>query len=80
MVATPIMDKRNDALVFDYESEHKLVYLKDINFDSAGRPGVLYLTSDGFEPGPKNGVRQWYTAHWTGGSGWPNFAWYALPS
>jgi hypothetical protein len=66
VVATPINEKRNDALVFDYESEHKLVYLKDINFDAAGRPVILFLTSDGFEPGPKNGARQWYTAHWTG--------------
>jgi hypothetical protein len=66
IVDTPIKEKHNGALVFDYEAEHKLVYLKDINFDAAGRPVVLYLTSDGFEPGPKNGLRQWYTAHWSG--------------
>ena len=68
IVATPITEKHNDALVFDYEAEHKLVYLKDINFDAAGRPVVLYLTSGGYAPGPKNGPREWFTAHWTGDS------------
>jgi hypothetical protein len=68
IVATPIKDKHNDALVFDYEAEHKLVYLKDINFDSAGRPVVLYLSSGGFAPGPGSGHREWFTAHWTGES------------
>jgi hypothetical protein len=68
IVETPINEKHNDALVFDYEAEHKLVYLKDINFDSAGRPIVLYLTSGGYAPGPKNDPRTWFTAHWTGDS------------
>jgi hypothetical protein len=66
IVAMPIKEKLNDALVFDYEREHKLVYLKDINFDTAGRPVVLYVTSDGYAPGPINGPRTWFTAHWTG--------------
>jgi hypothetical protein len=66
VVATPILEKHNDALVYDYEAEHKLVYLKDIQFDAAGRPVILYLTSSGYEPGPKNGPREWFTAHWTG--------------
>lgn len=68
VVATPITEKHNDALVFDYEAEHKLVYLKDINFDAVGRPIVLYLTSGGYAPGPTNGPREWFTAHWTGES------------
>ena len=68
IVDTPIKEKHNDALVFDYEAEHKLVYLKDINFDAAGRPIVLYLTSGGYEPGPKNDPRTWFTAHWMGDS------------
>ena len=72
IVATPITNKHNDSLVFDYESpsqsKHSLVYLKDINFDAAGRPIILYLTSSGYEPGPANGPREWFTAHWTGDS------------
>jgi hypothetical protein len=67
-VATPIKEKHNGALVFDYEAEHKLVYLKDINFDSEGRPVVLFLTSGGYAAGPANGRREWLTAHWTGHS------------
>jgi hypothetical protein len=68
IVDIPIQQKHNDALVFDYETRHKLVYLKDINFDAAGRPVILYLTSDGYAPGPINGPRTWFTAHWTGDS------------
>jgi hypothetical protein len=92
-VATPITEKLNAALVFDYESmawegeapaeprarngsagvspsqtRHKLVYLKDINFDSAGRPVILYLTSGGYAPGPANDPREWWSAHWTSDS------------
>src|SRR5689334_17029144 len=66
VVNTPIKEKHNDALVFDYEVEHKLVYLKDIIFDPVGHPIVLYLTSGGFEPGPKYDPRTWFTAKWTG--------------
>jgi hypothetical protein len=67
-VETPIKEKHNGALVYNYEAEHKLVYLKDINFDAAGRPIVLYLTSGGYEPGPKSDPRTWFTAHWMGDS------------
>ncbi len=65
-ISPPITDKHNDALVYDYKAEHRLVYLKDINFDAQGRPIILYLTSAGFEPGPATGPREWFTAHWTG--------------
>ena len=65
-ISPPITDKHNEALVYDYEAEHRLVYLKDINFDAQGRPIILYLTSAGFEPGPATGPREWFTAHWTG--------------
>jgi hypothetical protein len=42
------------------------VYLKDLNYDAQGRPVILFLTSQGFEPGPANGPREWKTARWTG--------------
>jgi hypothetical protein len=64
--SAPVVDKHNAALVHDYQAEGRLVYLKDLNFDAAGRPIILYLTSDGFAPGPASGERQWFTAHWTG--------------
>jgi hypothetical protein len=52
--------------VRDYEAEGRLVYLKDLSFDAAGRPVILYLTSEGYAPGPASGEREWHTAHWTG--------------
>jgi hypothetical protein len=36
---------------------------------SEGRPVILFLTSRGFEPGPKSGPHEWKTLRWTG-SGW----------
>ena len=33
VVATPLTESRNAALVHDYEAEQRLVYLKDLNFD-----------------------------------------------
>jgi len=54
------------ALVHDYRSEHRNVYMKDLAFDSAGRPVILYVTSGGWESGPKNDPRIWQTARWTG--------------
>lgn len=68
-VETPLTEPDNPALVRDYQSEGLLVYLKDLQFDSDGRPVILYLTSRGFEPGPENGPRRWQTARWTG-EGW----------
>ena len=35
-------------------------------FDAEGRPILLYLTSRGWEPGPKNAPYVWHTARWTG--------------
>lgn len=65
----PLTDVQNPALVHDYLSEGLNVYLKDIRFDSAGHPILLYLTSLGYESGPGNDPRTWTTARWTG-SAW----------
>ena len=54
------------ALVLDSRAEKQLVYLKDLNFDNAGRPVVLFLTTTGYESGPKHGPRPWFTLRWTG--------------
>ena len=48
------------ARVVDYAKRRKNVYLKDLNFDRAGNPICLYVTSDGHEPGPQNGPREWW--------------------
>jgi len=64
----PLTTVENPALVHDYEAEGLKVYLKDIRFDEAGRPVIVYITSRGFEAGPKNDPRTWTTAYWTGES------------
>jgi hypothetical protein len=63
-----LVDVKNSALVRDYQVDRWLVYLKDLQFDAAGRPIVLYLTSKGYAPGPANDPRTWHTARWTGGT------------
>ncbi|MCY7352335.1 MAG: BNR repeat-containing protein [Cytophagaceae bacterium] len=62
----PLKEIRSPALVKDYKSEGKNVYISDLNYDAAGRPVILYLTSKGPEPGPQNGPYQWHVAHWSG--------------
>lgn len=65
-VQTPIRDAASPALVLDTRAQGLLVYLKDLQYDDAGRPVLLYLTAKSFDPGPKGGPRVWWTARWTG--------------
>ncbi len=65
-VKPPLTNPKNSALVRDYESEGKLVYLKDLNYTPEGHPVILFLTSKGAMPGPENGPYEWHTARWTG--------------
>jgi hypothetical protein len=62
----PLTDVNNPALAYDSRADKQLVYLKDLNFDAAGYPVVLYLTTTGYESGPKHGPRPWFTLRWTG--------------
>jgi hypothetical protein len=62
----PLKDIDNPALVHDYRSEGLNVYTLDICYDEHDRPVILYLTSKGYESGPKNDPRTWTTARWTG--------------
>ena len=65
-VQTPLTDPKCAALVRDYRSEHRLIYLKDIVFDIQGRLVLLYVTSTGHQPGPSGDPRLWTIAHRTG--------------
>jgi len=67
VLKTPLSDIHNDALIRDYESEHKLVYINDINFDSKGNPVILAIISNDFRPGPGGDPREWMIIHWKGG-------------
>ncbi len=62
----PLVAVNNPALVHDYQAEGLKIYLKDIRFDKKGMPVILFLTSKGYESGPKNNPRTWTTARWTG--------------
>lgn len=62
----PLTKPQNAALVHDYQAEDLKVYLKDIQFDADGRPVIMFITSKGYESGPKNDPRTWNTARWTG--------------
>src|SRR3546814_6185839 len=65
-VTLPLTEVANTALVHEYDSKKKNVYICDVNFDKRGRPIILYLTSGGPMPGPEDGPREWHTAYWTG--------------
>lgn len=62
----PLTEIVNPALVYDYYHNDSNVYLKDITYDQENRPVILYLTSKGYETGPKNDPRTWKTARWNG--------------
>ncbi len=66
VMETPLTRLANDALVHDYYREGCNVYVKDLLYDEAGRPVLLYLTSGGHEPGPDNDPRDWHCRWWDG--------------
>mgnify|MGYP000944180607 FL=1 len=65
-ITIPLTEVSNEALVHDYDSEERNVYIADVNFDRKGRPIILYITSKGPLPGPEGGPRMWHTAWWSG--------------
>jgi len=66
LVETPVTGLTNNALIRDYQSRKRLVYLKDISFDRNGHPILLYITSASHQPGPEGEPRIWTVAHWSG--------------
>jgi hypothetical protein len=62
----PLLLPDNPALVADYQSLGKNVYMKDMAFDSEGYPACLYLRSNGHEPGPVNAPYEWCITRWNG--------------
>lgn len=67
VVKTPLTDIGTEALVKDFASEKKLVFLKDLNFDSDGNPVILALISRDSRPGPSGDPREWIVIHWRDG-------------
>ena len=66
-VTTPLTEKQHESLVKDFESEKKLVYLNDLNFDKHGNPVILAVVSKHFQPGPAGDPREWVLMHWNNG-------------
>lgn len=65
-IELPLTEVSNKALVHDYDTEERNVYIADLHFDRKGRPVILYITSKGPMPGPDDGPRMWHTAWWSG--------------
>lgn len=65
-IELPLTTVDNPALVHDFRSEKRNVYMKDVAYDADRRPVILFLTSGGWESGPGNNPRTWQTARWTG--------------
>ena len=66
VVETPITDLDSPCRILDAQSKGQNVYIKDVNFDADGNPVILYVTSYGHQPGPKDGPRDVWTANWDG--------------
>ena len=65
-VDTPLVSVDHPARVIDYASRGLNVYLKDMTFDTDGRPVLMYVTSPGHEPGTPNDPRYFRVVRWTG--------------
>lgn len=70
-IPTPVTEVNSPALVREFFSQGKNVYIKDVNFDENGNPIALYLSGPGHQPGPENGLREWAVLYWNG-SDWEN--------
>lgn len=65
-VDTPLTTPYNDALVRDYWSEERMIYIHDLDLDDQGRPVILYTTGAHHQPGPIGDPRWWTIARWDG--------------
>lgn len=62
----PLSEVINPAMVIDYFSKERYVYINDMGFDSRGNPVCLYIISKGFAPGPENAPYEWRITRWSG--------------
>lgn len=58
-VQLPVTEKRNPAMVREYQRDGLNCYLKDLNHDENGDPVILVLSSKGYQSGPVNDPRTW---------------------
>lgn len=62
----PLEKKEIKERVINYRAKGKNVYMKDMAYDKDGKPVVLYITSNGHEPGPSNTPYEWRLTKWNG--------------
>jgi hypothetical protein len=67
-VKTPLTNPQSEAVVKNYETEGKLVYLNDLNFDKTGNPVILAVISRHFQPGPQGNPHEWFVINWENGN------------
>ncbi|MGB2312986.1 MAG: BNR-4 repeat-containing protein, partial [Flavobacteriaceae bacterium] len=65
-ISIPVTEKSSPSRVVDYASLKKNIYLKDMVFDSKGRPICLYIRSNGHKPGPQSQPYEWCITKWNG--------------
>ena len=63
-VEIPLNEKKNAALVRDYEAEGRMVYIQDVTADAGGQPVILYVESGAHLPGPQDKPRTWQIARY----------------
>jgi hypothetical protein len=66
-IEVPMTKPNNPALVFDYEAEKRLVYVKDLKFDDQGNPILLYVTSGHYHHGAQGAPRTWMLSRFVDG-------------
>ena len=65
-ISIPVTEKNSPSRVEDYARLKKNIYLKDMVFDSNGRPICLYIRSNGHKPGPVSQPYEWCITKWNG--------------
>lgn len=65
-VELPLSNPANAALVREYQSTKRLIYIHDLELDGDGRPAILFTSSADHRPGPAGDPRWWTVAHWQG--------------
>jgi hypothetical protein len=68
LLSLPLRGPNHPARVKDYQSRGKNMYTCDLNFDEAGNPVLLYITSRAGVPGPEGDDREWTLLHWKDGN------------
>jgi len=66
LLEIPLLKCDTPARVINYQLQGKNVYLKDMGFDSLGNPVLLYIRSNGHEPGPMSAPYEWCITFWNG--------------